>query len=77
MKALKILNKILKEINDDSLFLSDDFIPNLEIQKAIAELESLDNRSCENCKYDYIDIDDNRERCNRYYEDKFELKASK
>lgn len=42
MKALDILNKILKEINDDSLFLSEDFIPNLEIKKAIEELEALE-----------------------------------
>lgn len=51
MKALEILNKILKEINDDSLFLSEDFIPNLEIKKAINELEALENRSCESCKH--------------------------
>lgn len=51
MKALEVLNKILKKINDDSLFLSNDFIPNLEIRKAIAELEALENRSCESCKH--------------------------
>lgn len=39
LKALEILKKISKEINDDSLFLSEDFIPNLEINEAINELE--------------------------------------
>lgn len=52
LKAIKILNKILKEINDDSLFLSEDFIPNLEIQKAIVELEELENiYKCDGCNY--------------------------
>lgn len=41
------------------------------------ELKALENRSCGNCKYDHVDIDDNCQRCNRYYEDKFEPKASK
>lgn len=39
LKALEILKKISKKINDDSLFLSEYFITNLEINEAINELK--------------------------------------
>lgn len=53
MKASKILKKILKEIEYDNLFLSQDFIANLEIIEAIEELEELiakdKSKNCEEC----------------------------
>ena len=72
MKELKAL-EILKFMSKGIL----DFDYKEDCNEAIAELEALDNRSCENCKYDYVDINANCERCNRYHDDKFELKASK
>lgn len=67
LKALEIL-KFMKMSSSSNITI---------LNEAIAELEALDNRSCENCKYDYVDINANCERCNRYHDDKFELKASK
>ena len=67
LKALEIL-KFMKMSSSSNITI---------LNETIAELEALENRSCENCKYDYVDIDGNCERCNRYHDDRFELKASK
>ena len=64
LKALEIL-KFMKMSSSSNITI---------LNEAIAELEALNNRSCENCKHDYVDVDDNCQRCNRYYEDKFEIK---
>ena len=60
MKAIKILKKIYKNNPDirsqrnniDINFTIHNFN---EIKEAIIELKELENRSCSNCKYVYID----------------------
>ena len=54
MKALEIL-KAIKEQEDTHLWLDDGSgYPKKYIIEAIKELEELENRSCENCKFKYV-----------------------
>ena len=54
MKALEIL-KAIKEQEDTHLWLDDDSgYPKKYIIEAIKELEDLENRSCDNCKFKYV-----------------------
>lgn len=70
MKALEILKSYQNEIQTS--------VPsNIDIDEAIEELEKLENKSCDGCKYD--EKDDTYPsicwECSRYYADKFELKG--
>lgn len=57
MKQLKALD-ILKDYKNIDFNCNMDNL-HLEIDEAIAELEALDNRSCDNCKNgDYYDVTD-------------------
>lgn len=65
----KKLNEAIKELEE-----LQNRILELEVIETDLIMKELNNRSCSNCKHDYVDIDDNCQRCNRYYEDKFEQK---
>ena len=70
MKALDILNSINKRYCTDSVIE--------KINKAIAELEALENRSCEGCK-NYMSDNGNFplypcSECSRFYADSWKKK---
>lgn len=73
MKALKILNDYKKFDG----FIRD-AVSDIFLNEAIAELEALENRSCENCVY-YLSDNGNYPlepcgECNRWYSDSWESK---
>lgn len=53
MKALSILSRLAKEIESGELYdeVGELIVSTTSIKEAIAELESLQNRTCESCKY--------------------------
>ena len=69
MKAIKIL-ELTKQLNDDVDFIE-------TIDEAIKELEELNNKSCDNCRYwnkkgfcTLLEIYNNIGGCGDYYEPK-------
>ncbi len=70
LKVLEILKGRLKELESASKIVKMDNsqekykLPILNIIRAIAELEALQNRSCEGCNYSYYDFIDCIALCN-------------
>ena len=78
LKSLKLLKKYREIFLDVTIEEPEDFDEigiNFisQIDEAIAELEALQSRSCESCKYQTIAEADCKT-CSRYYRDEYEPK---
>ena len=65
MKALEILYTLISSGNNDVFANKNTYEKLTSIAEAIEELEDLENRSCDNCKYwFYKTLETNIETCN-------------